>query len=95
MFDAEDVFVALNSLYDAGVQDDIFALIHESNRENVIFVKTPNGKTGRGSIRNKIMQGDVLGPLVSSNMVDKNIGKKALETGVFFTSIKIKFPSPL
>ena len=27
------------------------------------------------------MQGDVLSPLVSSNMVDKNIGKVALETG--------------
>ena len=27
------------------------------------------------------MQGDVLSPLVSSNMVDKHIGKKALETG--------------
>ena len=30
------------------------------------------------------MQGDVLGPLVSSNMVDKNIGKVAIETGLFY-----------
>ena len=27
------------------------------------------------------MQGDVLSPLVSSNMVDKHIGKEALKTG--------------
>ena len=30
------------------------------------------------------MQGDVLGPLMSSNMVDKNIWKVAMETGQFY-----------
>ena len=56
MFDSEEGFVALNALYEAGIQNYIFALIHESNRENVIFVKTPNGITKRGSIQDKIMQ---------------------------------------
>ena len=85
MFDAEDVFISLNALYEAGVKDDILALIYESNRETVVSVKTPNGITKSGIIRNKIMQGDVLGPLVSSNMVDKHVGKVAIETGNFYT----------
>ena len=81
MFDSEQGHICLNALYEAGVQDDIFALISEANVKNVISVKTPNGVTKRGNISNKIMQGDVLGPLMSSNMVDKFIGKAALETG--------------
>ena len=75
MFDAEDLKINLNALYEAGIQDDILALIYEANKENVISVKTPNGTTCTGTIHNKIMQGDVLGPLLSSNMVDKNIGE--------------------
>ena len=50
----------------------------------MISVKTPNVKTQTGTITDKIMQGDVLGPIVSSNMVDKHIGKVALETGCFY-----------
>ena len=39
------------------------------------------------------MQGDVLSPLVSSNMVDKYIGKKALETGqVYLYKNKVEIP---
>ena len=47
MFDSEEGYVALNALYEAGIHNDIFALIHESNRENGIFVKTPNRITKR------------------------------------------------
>ena len=32
MFDAEEVFIGLKALYEAGVQDDIFALINKSDR---------------------------------------------------------------
>ena len=40
------------------------------------------------------MQGDVLSSLVSSNMVDQHIGRKALETGqVYFHKNKVKIPS--
>ena len=81
MFDAEEAPVCLNALYDAGVKNDIFALICETNKSATFAIKTPNGITQYKSIFNKIMQGDVLSPLVSSNMVDKHIGKKALETG--------------
>ena len=81
MFDAEELPVCLNSYYDAGVKNDILALLYEANRKNVIAVKTPNGLTQRTSIYEKVMQGDVLSPLVSSNMVDKNVGRVAIETG--------------
>ena len=36
-----------------------------------MVMKTPVGKTRRGSIYNVITQGDVFGPLVCSNQVDK------------------------
>ena len=39
------------------------------------------------------MQGDVLGPLVSSNMVDKHIGKESLKTGIVYM-YKDKDPVP-
>ena len=81
MFDSEEVKICLNALYEAGVQDYLFAMIYEANKNNVISVKTPSGTTERGSISNKIMQGDVLGPLLSSNMVDRYIGKEAIKTG--------------
>ena len=41
-------------------------------------VKTPNVLTEPATIVNNILQGDVLAPLISSNMVDKNIGVPAL-----------------
>ena len=93
MFDCEDAEICLDALYEAGVQNDIFALITEANRENVISVKTPNGRTEKDFIRNKIMQGDVLGPLVSSNMVDRHIGRMAIATGnVYMYKDKVPIP---
>ena len=39
------------------------------------------------------MQGDVLGPLVSINLVDHHVGKVALETGhVYMYKDKVKIP---
>ena len=39
------------------------------------------------------MQGDVLSPLVSSNMVDKHVGKVASETGIIYMfKDKVKIP---
>ena len=81
MFDSEESSIALNALYETGIQDDILALLHVANHENNIAVKTNSGITDRKTIHDKIMQGDVLGPLVSSNMVD---GKVALETGQIY-----------
>ena len=61
IFDLEEVPIALNELYEAGIQNYIFALLFESNHENLITVKTPTGLTERKTILNQIMQGDVLG----------------------------------
>ena len=84
MFDSEEVQICLNALYEAGIEDDTFSLIYEANHVNHVAVKTAQGLTERRQIFDKIMQGDVLGPLVSSNMVDKHIGKVALETGNYY-----------
>ena len=93
MFDCEDAEICLDALYEAGVQNHIFAVITEANRENLISVKTPNGRTEKDFIRNKIMQGDVLGPLVSSNMVDRHIGRMAIATGnVYMYKDKVPIP---
>ena len=43
MFDSECLFECMNDLYEAGVKDDIFALIYEANRVNRVAVQTPNG----------------------------------------------------
>ena len=77
MFDAEELPICLNAFYDAGIRDDMLTLIHQANKTKVIAVKTPNGVIEKAIISNKIMQGDVLSPLVSSNTVDMNIGKVA------------------
>ena len=90
MFDAEELEVALKAYYEAGFDDDIFALMHESN---TFAVKTPNGLTKTSSIKNKIMQGDVLAPIMSSNMVDVNICKQAIVTGnVYLYKGKVTIP---
>ena len=78
MFDAEEIQTVLNSFYDAGIQNDLFAVVYEANKSVDFAVKTPTGMTDLGTIRNKTMQGDVLSPLMSSNMVDQHIGKGAL-----------------
>jgi hypothetical protein len=93
MFDAEDISICLNALYDSGVKDDTFALIYEANKTNVISVKTPNGLTETTTIHEKVMQGDVLSPLMSSNMVDFNIGKAAVVTGnIYMYKEKVAIP---
>ena len=93
MFDAEDISICLNALYEARIKDDTFALIYEANKTNVIAVKTPNGITEKRSIYEKVMQGNVLSPLVSSNMVDSNNGKSAEMTGNNYM-YKDKIPIP-
>ena len=78
MFYSEDLVTCLNSLYEADVTDDRLTLIHEENKITYFAVKTPNGVTEITKIENKILQGDVMAPLLSSNTVDKNIGAPAI-----------------
>ena len=80
MFEAEQLQTVLNAYYELGVFDDMFDLVNEANIYVRFAVKTPTGLTQKADIRNKIMQGDFLSPLLSSNMVDKNICKIAIFT---------------
>ena len=56
-------------------------MMDEANKTTYFAVKTPNGTTETVKIDNKILQGDVLAPLLSSNMVDKHIGLQAMNSG--------------
>jgi hypothetical protein len=93
MFDSEDAITCLTSLYSAGVQDDIFALIYEAKKTIYFKVKTPSGKTVEEKIENNILQGDVITPLISSNMVEKNISREAMKNKqVYLCKDKIEIP---
>ena len=73
MFDSEYLFECMNDVFEAGVDDDIFALLYEANRENFVAVNTPHGISKREVFKDVVMQGDVLAPLISSLQVDKYI----------------------
>ena len=93
MFDAEELPIVLNAFYESGVKDDMFSLLHEANSSVTFAVKTPSGLTESRSIRNKIMQGDIMSPLLSSNMVDHHIGKMAVATkNIYMYKNKVEIP---
>ena len=77
MFDSECLFECMNDVYEAGVKDDIFALLSEANRKNHVAVLTPHGLSRRETFEDIVMQGDVLAPLISSLQVD-TFGKECL-----------------
>ena len=70
MFDSECLYECLNDLFEAGIDDDIFSLIYEANRENHVAVLTPNRFSRRQVLKEIVMQGDVLAPLIFSLQVD-------------------------
>ena len=55
----------------------MLAILFEANKTTSLGVKTPNRVTETMKNERKVLQGDVLAPLISSNMVDKNIGESA------------------
>ena len=93
MFDSECLFECMNDLFEAGVKDDIFALIYEANRKSHVAVQTPHGLSKRETFRDLVMQGDVLSPLVSSLQVD-TIGKECLESQKHLYYFKNTVPIP-
>ena len=93
MFDSECLFQCMNDLYEAGVDDDIFPLIYEANRENMVAVNTPHGISKREKIEEIVMQGDVLAPLISSLQVD-TMGKECLEENKHLYFYKDSVPIP-
>ena len=70
MFDSECLYEYLNDVFEVEVDDDIFALLYEANRENFVAVNTPHGISKREIFKEVVMQGDVLAPLISSLQVD-------------------------
>ena len=79
MFDSEKLTICLNALAESEVKDDKLVVIYEANKNNSIAVKTPSGELSRRErITENLMQGEVMAPLISSNLVDK-IGKECKE----------------
>jgi hypothetical protein len=63
-FDKLEYVTTANDLYNAGVQDERFVLIANSNRNCNVAIKTPWGSTTKQTMLNNIeMQGTVLAPL--------------------------------
>ena len=82
-----------NDLFKAGVKDDKFILITNSNENCQVAVKTPWGSlTDRVELKNLEMQGTVLSNIKCSIQVD-SIGKDCLteNKGIY----KYQHPSPL
>ena len=80
MFDSIDLELALNDLYDVGVNDDTLALLHQANKDVDMAVKTPSGLTDRQVIKNSVLQGDTFGSIMASVQVD-SIGKECVKEG--------------
>ena len=78
-FDKLDYVNTANDLYNAGVQDDKFTLVANSNMNCNVAVKSPWGTTTeRTMLHNIEMQGTVLAPLQCSISID-SIGRETLE----------------
>ena len=75
MFDDEELTIVLNVLYEAGVRNNLFAVLHYANYFIKFAVKTSTGLTEYRNIKNKVMQGDVISRILSSKRADKKIGK--------------------
>ena len=93
MFDSECLFQCMNDVYEAGVDDDYFALLYEANRENFVAVNTPHGLSKREQIDEIEMQGDVLALLISSLQV-ATIGKECLDENKHLYFYKDSVPIP-
>ena len=78
-FDKLDYVSTANDLYSAGVQNDKFVVIGNSNKTCEVAIKLPWGSNSKSITFHEIeMQGTVLAPLKCSISIDK-IGKFALE----------------
>ena len=94
MFDSEQPTQCLNALFESGVDDDHLVMINEANKNNSIAVKTPSGEISeRANIKENIMQGEVMAPLISSNLVDK-FGKECMENKEHLYLFKDKVEIP-
>ena len=78
-FDKLEYHNTANDLFKAGVQDDKFVVVANSNKKCDVAIKTPWGaKTKRTTLENLEMQGTVLAGLKCSISID-TFGKECLE----------------
>lgn len=93
-FDALWIEECLSDLFQSGLKDDTLNLLYEASKNVQIAVRTPVGKTERKTIEsNIVMQGDVWGPLICSNQVDK-INKECTEKEKYLYKYKGKVEIP-
>ena len=87
IYDIEKAFDALwledcfNDIFDNlpdKNKNDKISLLYESNKTNLVAVKTAVGLTKRINLPHIVQQGGIVGPLLCSNSIDK-IGKKCKE----------------
>ena len=77
-FDALWLEECLNDIFDnlpAENKNDKLSLLYESNKKNMVAIKTAVGLTKKTNMPNIVQQGGIWGPLLCSNSIDK-IGKK-------------------
>ena len=80
----------LNDIFDNTPEDehdDKISLLYESNKENLVAVKTAAGLTERVNLETIVQQGGTWGPLLCSNSVD-TLGKKCRDRGEHFYAYK-------
>ena len=80
-FDALWLEDSLNDIFDnlpEEKKNDKISLLYESNKTNMVAVKTSVGLTRRINLPHIVQQGGTWGPLLCSNSIDK-IGKKCRE----------------
>ena len=93
IFDYKECFDSLwledcmNDMYNGGIQDDKFSLLYKMNTLVNVAVRTPVGKSNRGTIKHAIIQGDVFGPMFCGKHVD-DIGKECIENNKYMYKYK-------
>ena len=100
IYDVEKCFDKLwysetaNDIYDAGLNDDYFVTLANSNKECHVAVKTPWGTiTERKTLNNIKMQGTVITSIKCSVQID-TLGKECLHRGGKFFKYKECLPVP-
>ena len=82
-FDALWLEDCLNDVIDVLPEEsrnDKISLLYETNKKNMVAVKTPHGITERVDIPKIVQQGGTWGPLLCSNSID-SLGKKCRDRG--------------
>ena len=70
-FDSLWLSECVNDLYETGLMNDKLVLLHESNRNANIAIKTTSGTSERFTIEDSVMQGTVWAGLMCTSSMDK------------------------